>query len=85
MELYFNFWWPNHKIWLQTSKLIFEKTFKYVDYIDRKIIVFEVKKGAFFILCKIGSLKFESSWLTTLVLYKVETFDIMLRDWIQNP
>jgi hypothetical protein len=62
------------------TKVVCEKSFKKLSCIDRKIIVFEVMKKSFFTPCKIGLANFESSWLTTLVLSKVEAFDIMLGD-----
>jgi hypothetical protein len=54
------------------------KLFNKIDYIDCKIIVFEMKKRAFFTPYKTGSKTFESSWLKTLVLHKLEEFDIIL-------
>jgi hypothetical protein len=54
------------------------KSFKKADHLNCKIIAFEVKKRAFFSPCKIGSTNFESSWLKTFVLHKVEAFDIAL-------
>jgi hypothetical protein len=53
--------------------------FQNVGYIDCKIIVFEVKKD-FFTLCKIRLANFESSWLETFALQKVENFNTMLRN-----
>jgi hypothetical protein len=38
----------------------------------------EVKKRAFFTPHKTGSANFESSWLKTFALYKLEAFDIVL-------
>jgi hypothetical protein len=53
--------------------------FKKVGNIDCKIITFEVKKRVLLQqICKIGSTNFESSWLKTFVLCKVEAFDIVL-------
>jgi hypothetical protein len=40
--------------------------------------VFEVKKRAFLTPHKAGSINFESSWLKTSTLYKIEAFDIIL-------
>jgi hypothetical protein len=54
------------------------KSFKKVDHIDCKIIEFEVKKRVFFTTCKTSSTNFESSWLNTFVLHKVEAFNIEL-------
>jgi hypothetical protein len=53
------------------------KSSKIVDHIDCKSIVFEVKKRVFFALNNIGSTNFESSWLKTFALQKVEVFDNM--------
>jgi hypothetical protein len=39
----------------------------------------------FFAPCKTRSAPFESSWLRTFVLHKVEVFDIMLGNSIKNP
>jgi hypothetical protein len=47
------------------------------DYIDCKIIMFEVKKRAFFTPYKTRSANFESSWLKTFLLHTVEAFDIV--------
>jgi hypothetical protein len=54
------------------------KSFKKIDYIDCKIIAFEVKKRTFLMTCKTGSANFESSWLKTFALYEVEAFNIVL-------
>ena len=54
------------------------KILKEVDHIGCKIIAVEVKKRDFFTTNKIGSTNFESSWLKTFVLCKVEAFDIVL-------
>jgi hypothetical protein len=54
------------------------KSFRKFDYIDCKIILFEVRKIAFVAPCKIGSANFESSGLKTFALYKVNSFNIML-------
>jgi hypothetical protein len=59
--------------------------FQKVDYIDRKIIVFEVKKRAYLTPCKTRSANIESSWFWTFSLHKVEAFDIMLKNWVENP
>jgi hypothetical protein len=40
--------------------------------------MFEVKKRAFLTPCKTSLANFESSWLKTFVLHKLEAFDIML-------
>jgi hypothetical protein len=37
-----------------------------------------MKKRVFFAPYKRGSINFESSWLSTFVLHKVEVFDVML-------
>jgi hypothetical protein len=55
-----------------------EKSFKKVDHIDCKIIVFKMKKWDFFTPCKIWLANFESSWLKIFTLHKVEPFDIVL-------
>jgi hypothetical protein len=52
--------------------------------IDCKIIAFELKKRALFILCKIGSANFKSSWLKTFALHKLEAFDVVLENWNEN-
>jgi hypothetical protein len=65
---------------LWTIKTRCGKSFKKIDYIDGKIIAFEVTKRAFFAPYKIGSANFESSWLKIFVLYKLKTFDIVLRN-----
>jgi hypothetical protein len=62
-----------------------QKSFKKGDNIDCKIIAFEVKKRVIFITCKIGLTNFESFWLKTFVLPKVEAFDIVFRNWAENP
>jgi hypothetical protein len=59
--------------------------FKEVDYIGYKIIVFEVeKKALFYSLQNIGN----KPWIPlalNFALHKVEVFDIMLRNWVENP
>jgi hypothetical protein len=57
---------------------MYGKSFKRVDHIDCKIIAIEVKKRAFFTTYKIGSTNFESSWLKTFALRKVEALDIVI-------
>jgi hypothetical protein len=57
------------------------KNFKKIDHIDCKIIMFEVKKWAFFTPCKTRLANLESSWLKFFALYKVEAFDI---NWVEN-
>jgi hypothetical protein len=58
---------------------MFQKKFKKVDHIDScKIIVLEVKKIVLFAPCRTRLTDFESSWLETFALYKVQIFDIML-------
>jgi hypothetical protein len=47
--------------------------------------VFEVKKRAFFTPCKIGSANIESSWLKTFALHKLEAFNLVLGNWVENP
>jgi hypothetical protein len=54
------------------------KSFKKVDYMDCKIIAFNVKKRVLFILYKTWSSNFASSWLKTFVLHKVEASDVVL-------
>jgi hypothetical protein len=54
------------------------KSFKKVDLIDSKIIVFEVKKKAFFTPYKTRSANFESFRLKTFILPKFEAFDSVL-------
>jgi hypothetical protein len=61
------------------------KSFKKVEHIVFKIIAFEVKKRPFFTPYKTRSTNFESSWLKTISLYKVEAFDFVLRNWVENP
>jgi hypothetical protein len=51
-----------------------------VDYIDCKIIAFEVKKRASFIPRRIGLANFEFSWLKNFALQKIEAFDIRLEN-----
>jgi hypothetical protein len=58
------------------------KSCKKVDHINCKIIAFGVKKRAFFTP---WSTSFESSWFKAFVLHKLEAFDIVLRNWIENP
>jgi hypothetical protein len=59
---------------LWTIKIRCGNFFKKLDGIDLKIIVFEVKKRAFFTPYKIGPTNFESSWLKTFALHKLEAF-----------
>jgi hypothetical protein len=54
------------------------KSFKKVDYIDCKIIMFEEMKRTFFTPYKIGSTNFEFSWLKLFALYKLGAFNIVL-------
>jgi hypothetical protein len=55
------------------------KNSKKVDNIDCKIIEFKIKKrGVFLHPGRERSSKFESSWLQTFTLGKVEAFDIIL-------
>jgi hypothetical protein len=61
------------------------KIFKKFDHIDCKIIVFEGKRWASFIPCKISSTNFEYSWLKIFALHKVEAFDIVWGNWVTNP
>jgi hypothetical protein len=56
------------------------KSFKTVNYIDCKIIAFEMKKRGFFIPYKTRSANFESSWLKMLALHKIEAFHIVLEN-----
>jgi hypothetical protein len=56
------------------------KGFKKVDHIDCKIIAFEVKKGAYFIPCKTRSINFDSSWLKTFGLQKLEDFLMLCQE-----
>jgi hypothetical protein len=56
------------------------KSFKKVDHIDCKIIVFEGKQRIFFTPCKTSSTSVKSSWLRTFALHKVEAFDNMLEN-----
>jgi hypothetical protein len=62
-----------------------EKVSKKFDYMDCKIIAFKVKKGTFFIPCKTGSVTFEPSWLKIFALHELETFNIVLGNWDENP
>jgi hypothetical protein len=43
------------------------------------------EEKSFFSPCKTGSTNFESSWLKTFALHKLEAFDIVLRNWVENP
>jgi hypothetical protein len=52
---------------------------------DCKIIAFEVKKRVFLTPSKTESTNFGSSWLKTFTLHKVEAFDIVLGDQVENP
>jgi hypothetical protein len=61
-------------------KIVYRKSFKKVDHIGCKIIAFEVKKRDFFTPCKTRSANFESSWLKTFALHKLEAFDIVLEN-----
>jgi hypothetical protein len=54
------------------------KSFKKVDHRDCKIIAFEMKKRAFFTPCKTWSINFESTWLKTFALHKLEALDVVL-------
>jgi hypothetical protein len=47
--------------------------------------MFEVKKSVIFSLCKTSSANFESFWLKSFVLHKVEALYIVLGNWIANP
>jgi hypothetical protein len=58
---------------------------KNVDYINCKITIFKVKKRAFSTSCKTWSTNFESSCLKTFALHKIEAFDIVLGNWVENP
>jgi hypothetical protein len=82
---YFTFLRFNLRILLWTIKIICGKSFKKVDHIDCKIIAFEVKKKTLFTPCKIGSANFEFSWLKTFALQKLEAFDIVLKNRVENP
>jgi hypothetical protein len=44
-----------------------------------------VKKRALVTPCKTWSTNFEFSWLKTLALHKLEAFDIVLRNRVENP
>jgi hypothetical protein len=68
----------NRRILLWTIKKWCRKIFKKVHHIDCKIIAFEEKKRTSFIRCKPSSAHFESSWLKTFALHKLEAFDIVL-------
>jgi hypothetical protein len=48
-------------------------------------MTFELKKRVSLTTWKIGSTNFESSWLKTFALRKVEAFDIVLGNWVENP
>jgi hypothetical protein len=62
------------------------KKFKKIKHITCKIIAFEVKKIEFFcITLQNRATNFESSWLETFVLHRVEVFDIMLEALVENP
>jgi hypothetical protein len=81
IELYFLFWEFNYKILRflpQIAKITCGIFFKTVDNIGCKTKAFEVKKKVIFTPSKTRSTNFESSWLETFVLYKVEAFSIML-------
>jgi hypothetical protein len=56
------------------------KSFKKANYIDCKIIEFEVKRRTSFASWKTWSINSESSWLKTFALHKLEAFDVMLRN-----
>ena len=58
---------------------------KKVDYLDCKIIAFEVIKRVFFCTLQNKVTNFEFSWLKIFALYKVEIFYIMFEDSIENP
>jgi hypothetical protein len=60
------------------------KSLKKSNHIDCKITTFEVKKRAFFTSNKRGFANFIASWLKTFALYKVEAFDIVLGNWVEN-
>jgi hypothetical protein len=64
----------------RTLRIRCGKSFKKIDCIHCKTIAFEVKKIPIFTPYKTSSTKFESSWLKIFVLYKLEAFDIVLRN-----
>ena len=43
------------------------------------------EEETFFTPCKTRSANFESSWLKTFALHKLEAFDILLRNWVESP
>jgi hypothetical protein len=43
------------------------------------------EENNFFYTLQKGLANFESYWLKTFALYKVEAFDIVLEDWLGNP
>jgi hypothetical protein len=42
-------------------------------------------KKPHFTPCKIGLSNFETLWLKVFKLHKVEAFDIVLGNWVENP
>jgi hypothetical protein len=54
------------------------KSFIKVDYIDCSIIGIEVEKKISYTPCKTWSTIFQSSWLKTFALQKLEASDIVL-------
>jgi hypothetical protein len=55
------------------------------DHIDCKIIAFEVKKRSLFCTVKNKVCKLWILLAYKLLYYKVEVFDIMLENWVENP
>jgi hypothetical protein len=70
----------NRKILLWSMKIRCGKSFEKVGHKDWKIIVFKMKKSAFFTPRKTGLANFESSWLKTFAQHKLEAFNIVLRN-----
>jgi hypothetical protein len=65
-------------ILLLNIKIVNGKSFKKVDHIDWKIIMFAVQKRVFFTPCKAWLANIESSSIKTFVQHKLKAFDIVL-------
>jgi hypothetical protein len=60
--------------------------FKKTDFINYKIIAFEMEKRVFFLHpTKCVQANFGSSWFKSFGLHEVDVFDITLRNLVENP
>jgi hypothetical protein len=78
------FWKIHSKIGTFSANCVNQFSFDYVGIIDCKITMFKVKKNVFSTSSNTWLANFESSWLKTFALHKVEVFDIMLGNWVEN-